>query len=135
MSGQDVGLLIGILSPLVGIPLVMITLYLRAIREHQTTAMSSVSHRIELIEVAIRDLLRATADLDREYATKEEWVRESMVARQKLEQLTEMITRIQVELENGQGLAAELSRVTSSILELAGRMACSRCGETTSAAS
>lgn len=123
MTWEQIAVVVGTLSPLVGVPLVMITLYLRAIREHQTHAMAGVSHRIETIEVAIRDLLRATADLDREFATKEEWVRESMLARQGLERLTEMVTRIQTELENGQSLAAELGRMTASIVELAGRVA------------
>jgi hypothetical protein len=82
MNWDQLGIVVGALSPLVGVPLVMITLYLRAIREHQTQSMATVSHRIEIIELSIRDLLRSTADLDREFATKEEWVRESMLARQ-----------------------------------------------------
>jgi hypothetical protein len=126
MNWEQIGVIVGALSPLVGVPLVMITLYLRAIREHQTHSMAGVSHRIELIEISIRDLLRSTADLDREFATKEEWVRESMLARQNLERLTQMVTRIQSELENGQSLAAELGRMTASILELAGRIATDR---------
>ena len=126
MSWEQIGVIVGALSPLVGAPLVMIALYLRAIREHQTSAMAGVSHRIEVIELSIRDLLRSTADLDREFATKEEWVRESMLARQNLERLTEMVTRIQTELENGQGLAAELGRMTSAIVELVGQLACAR---------
>ncbi len=128
MSWEQIGIVVGALSPLVGVPLVMITLYLRAIRDHQANAMTHMCHRIETIEVSMRDLLKSTADLDREFATKEEWVRESMLARQGLERLTEMVTRIQAELENGQGLAAELGRMTSSVAELAGRMACP-CGE------
>lgn len=122
MNWEQIGVIVGALSPLVGVPLVMITLYLRAIREHQTHSMAGVSHRIETVEVAIRDLLKSTADLDREFATKEEWIRESMLARQGLERLTEMVTRIQTELENGQSLAAELGRMTASILELANRV-------------
>lgn len=126
MSWDQLAVVVGALSPLVGVPLVMITLYLRAIRDHQTHSMASVSHRIEIIEISIRDLLRSTSDLDREFATKEEWVRESMLARQGLERLTQMVTRIQTELENGQSLAAELGRMTSSILELAERISYDR---------
>ena len=124
MGWEQIGVIVGALSPLVGVPLVMTTLYLRAIREQQTHAMAGVSHRIEIIEVSMRDLLRSTADLDREFATKEEWVRESMLARQGLERLTQMVTRIQTELENSRPLAAELGRMTSSIIELAERVAC-----------
>ena len=99
MSWQEMGLLVGVLSPLVGVPLTVITVYLRAIREHQTSTVSEITQRIETMESSIRDLLGRTASFDREYATKEEWVRESMLARQRLERLTEMVTRIEAELE------------------------------------
>jgi hypothetical protein len=84
-----------------------------------------------VIEVSIRDLLKSTADLDREFATKEEWVRESMLARQGLERLTQMVTRIQSDLENGQGVAAELGRMTSAIVAMAERFACAKCDSMT----
>ncbi len=119
MGWEQLGALVGILSPLVGVPLTVISLYLRAIREHQTAAMAEVTHRIETMEGSVRDLLRATADFEREYTTKEEWVRESMLARQHFERLTEMVTRIQTELENGQGLAAEMGRAAGAMVELA----------------
>src|SRR5687767_10618775 len=112
MTWEQMATLVGVLSPMVGVPLMVITLYLRAIREHQTTSMAEITHRTETMEASIRDLLRSTADFEREYTTKEEWVRESMLARQRLERLTEMVTRIEVELENGQGLASEFTRAT-----------------------
>ncbi len=43
ISWEQVGVAIGVLSPLVGVPLGVITLYLRAIREHQTTATADVA--------------------------------------------------------------------------------------------
>ena len=118
MTWEQMATLVGVLSPMVGVPLMVITLYLRAIREHQTTSMAEITHRTEAMEVSIRDLLRSTADFEREYTTKEEWVRESMLARQRLERLTEMVTRIEVELENGQNLASELTRATHAMVEL-----------------
>ena len=117
MGWEQLALIVGVLSPLIGVPLVVISLYLRAIREHQTIAMTEMSHRIETMESSIRDLLKSTSDFEREYATKEEWVRESMLARQRLERLTEMITRIETEFENGQTLAVELGRVTGAMIE------------------
>jgi len=122
MNWSQIGVLVGVLSPLVGVPLVMITFYLRTIREHQTSTMAEITHRIDTIEGSIRGLLRRTAGFDREYTTKEEWVRESMLARQRLEHLTELVTRIEVELENGQGLAGEMGRATMAIVELAKRL-------------
>jgi len=117
VNWEQMGLLIGVLSPLVGVPLGVITLYLRAI-EHQTNSMSEVVRRIEMLEQSISDHLRAAADFDREFTTKEEWVRESMLARQRLERLTEMTTRIETELDTGKSLAAELSRATAAMVEM-----------------
>jgi len=122
MDWGQLGLLVGVLAPLVGVPLMMITLYLRAIRDHQASTMSELTRRIDTMEGSMRDLLRSTVDFEREYTTKEEWVRESMLARQRLEKLTEMMTRIETELENGQGLAAEIGRATAAMMELVKRL-------------
>jgi hypothetical protein len=126
MSWEQTSLMVGVLSSLVGAPMVLIALYLRGLREHQAHSLADVCRRIDVVEAAIRDLMKSTADLDREFATKEEWVRESMLARQGLERLMEMVTRIQSELESGQNLASRLGRMTESILELAARVAGSR---------
>ena len=122
MSWEQAGLVVGVLSPLVGAPLIVITLYLRAIREHQTATMAEINHRVQTIEAALHDLLKSTADFEREYATKEEWVRESMVARQRLEKLTEMVTRIQTELENGHCVAAQIGRMATAMTQMAERL-------------
>jgi DNA repair exonuclease SbcCD ATPase subunit len=119
---QQLALIVGALSPLVGVPLGMITLYLRAIREQQATTMSELARRIETLERSMNDLLRATTDFEREYATKEEWLRESMLARQRLERLTDMATRIEAELETGKGLAVELGRATAAMVEMVNRL-------------
>jgi len=112
---------VGVFSPLVGVPLTVITLYLRAIREHQTTTLAEVTHRIEMMESSVRDLLRSTAEFEREYTTKEERVRESMLARQRLKRLTELVARIRAALENGHGVAAEMGRATTAMVELLNR--------------
>lgn len=129
MNWEQAGVLVGILSPLVGVPLLMITLYLRAIREHQTNAKAEITQRIQTMEAAIRDLLKSTADFEREYTTKEEWVRESMFARQRLEKLTELVTRIEAELENGHGVAAEMGRIATAITEMVRRLSNANAGD------
>lgn len=126
MEWEELGWVVGVLSPLVGVPLTVITMYLRAIREHQAASMAEVTQRITAMENSIRDVLRCTADFEREYATKEEWVRESMIARQGLERLTELVTRIGAELDSSQGVAAELGRATASLVEIIRTMAVER---------
>ena len=130
MNWNQLGVLVGVLSPLVGVPLVMITFYLRTIRDHQTHTMAEIGRRIDTIEASIRGLLKRTATFDREYTTKEEWVRESMLARQRLEHLTELVTRIEAELDNGQCLAGEISRASAAMLEMVKRLAESASRET-----
>ena len=123
MHWEQATMLVGLLSPLVGVPLVVITFYLRAIREHQTTTAAEINHRIRTVEAAIHDLLKSTSDFERTYTTKEEWVRESMVARQRLEKLGEMMARLQAEMENGHGVAAELGRTAHATCQVAQRLA------------
>lgn len=118
MPWDLLAVLVAVLSPLVGVPLMVIMMYLKAIRDHQTVTMAELTQRIDAMETSIRALHQATAAFDREYATKEEWVRESMLARQRLERLTEMVTRIEAELETGQGLAAELGRAATAMVEM-----------------
>jgi hypothetical protein len=46
-----------------------------------------------------------------------------MLARNRLEHLTELVTRIEAELENGHGLAREIGRAAAAIIELGRRWA------------
>lgn len=114
---EQISLLVGVLSPLVGVPLAVITLYLRAIREHQTHAAREIGQRIQAVESGLRDLLRSTTEFEREYTTKEEWVRESMFTRQRLDRLAELMTRVQTELENEHGVAAQMARIAGAVVE------------------
>lgn len=122
MNWSLAAVLVAIFSPLVGVPLTAITLYLRAIREHQTAESAEVMRRIERIEQSIGELMRSMTDIERDYTTKEEWLREAMYARQQLERQTEAIIRVQTELEESRGLAAELATATRAIVDLAGRL-------------
>jgi hypothetical protein len=54
MAWDQVGVMVGVLASLVGVPLGMITLYLRAIREQQTATTAEISRRIHIIEDADR---------------------------------------------------------------------------------
>ena len=86
--------LVAILAPLVGAPLAAITFYLRAIRDHQATRYADTLRRIDGVEASIRILTWTVNDFERDYATKEEWLRESLHARRQLERLTEITARL-----------------------------------------
>jgi len=97
-----------VLAPLVGVPLGMITLYLRTIRDQQTSKHYEMLQRIECLETSIRGLSQMVNTFERDYTTKEEWLRESMHARRQLERLTEMVGKLQVSVEHTGDLAAGL---------------------------
>ena len=98
---------VAVLAPLVGVPLGIITLYLRSIRDQQTTKHYEMLQRIECLETSIRGLSQIVNTFERDYTTKEEWLRESMHARRQLERLTEMVGKLQVSVEHTGDLAAE----------------------------
>ncbi len=129
MNWQMAATLVAVLAPLVGVPLSVMTLYLRAIREDQASRGRDTTRRIETLEQQARGLEKILDQTARDYTTKEEWLRESMLARQQLQRLTEMVAHMQARLEDGQGLVAHLARATQAMLELAGRLAPARVPE------
>ncbi|MCH7671345.1 MAG: hypothetical protein IIB72_04185 [Proteobacteria bacterium] len=103
-----VGALLAVITPLVAVPLTVITFYLRSLREHQLTWHAELVRRIEACESFGDDLRKGLAGLELDYATKEEWLRECMHTRRIVEQLTEATIRIETTLRtvlgSGKGL-------------------------------
>ena len=89
------GTFLTVLTPLVAVPLTVITFYLRSIREHQTSWHAQCLRRLESAEASTTELRRTVSEFERDYATKEEWLRECMYARRKLEQLGETVVRME----------------------------------------
>ena len=100
---ESTGALLTILTPLFAVPLTVITFYLRSLREHQVCWHAELIRRVEAIEASVLDLRKAFGEFERDYTTKEEWLRECMLARRTLEQLTETTVRIETRM---QGAAA-----------------------------
>jgi hypothetical protein len=97
---ESTGALLTIIVPLVAVPLTVITFYLRSSREHQVSRHADLLRRADSLEAAVADLRRALNDFERDYTTKEEWLRECMLARRTLEQLTETTVRIETTMQN-----------------------------------
>ena len=119
MNWEMTGTLVAVLGTMVGVPLSVMTLYLRAIRDTQINRDRENASRLKGVEGHIRNVERQVEVVERDYTTKEEWLRESMLARKQLERLTEMMARMQVRLEDSAGLAAQLGRATNAMVELA----------------
>lgn len=86
---------LAILTPLVAVPLTVITFYLRSLREHQLSRHADFARRFDLAEAALAELRKTLGEFERDYTTKEEWLRECMLARRTLEQLRETTVRIE----------------------------------------
>jgi hypothetical protein len=88
------GTLLTILTPLVAVPLTVITFYLRSLREHQVSRHADLARRVEVAESNLSELRQMLAEFERDYTTKEEWLRECMLARRSLEHLHEAAVRM-----------------------------------------
>lgn len=87
--------LLTVVGPLVGVPLTVITFYLRSLREHQVSWHGETTRRLSAVEAGLGELRRSLDDFERNYTTKEEWLRECLHARRVLERVTEATVRIE----------------------------------------
>jgi len=93
------GTYLAVLTPLVAVPLTVLTFYLRALRDGQIKGQTDIERRFTGVDMAVAQLRQSVADVVRDYATKEEWLRECMHARRKIEQLTETAIRMETAME------------------------------------
>jgi hypothetical protein len=89
------GTYLAVLTPLVAVPLSVLTFYLRAVRDGQMKGQVDADRRFERVDAAIAQLRQSVAEVVRDYATKEEWLRECMHARRRIEELSETVTRLE----------------------------------------
>ncbi len=122
--------LLGIVMPLVVVPLTVMIFYLRAVREHQTVKHREIGRMMESCRREMSELRRTVSLIERDFTTKEEWLRESMLARQTMERLTENLARAQAEIEHARAGTAgakygrpRCDRVVEAMTALASRLA------------
>ncbi len=104
MPVESVAILVALLTPLFGVPLTVITFYLKSIREQHVAWRGECMRRMNAIESVAGRLERALTEFQRDFATKEEWLRESLQARADLRRLIEAVVRVETRLEQD-GLA------------------------------
>ena len=92
---------------MVGLPLTIMVHYLRAIRDDQR----QLRHEHATLE-------RRVSGIEREYTTKEEWVRETALLRRQLEKVTELLIALQSRIDTEAGLTAQLSRLVDTLLKV-----------------
>ncbi len=90
-SWETLQMLTAALAPLVAVPLGVITFYLRSLYENQVNRHTELVRRFELVERTAGDLAKTVSSFALDYTTKEEWLRECMYARGRIERLTELL--------------------------------------------
>ena len=91
--------IVAVAAPLVAIPLTMVIFHLRSMREHQTTRQNDLARRVDTLGESVASAGRRLMEVQRDYATKEEWLRESVAARHHIEQLLEAVARLETEID------------------------------------
>lgn len=97
---------VAVLAPLVAVPLAAITFYLRSLREYQVIRHAELVRRFELMESVTSDLRKCVAAFERDYTTKEEWLRECMYARGRVERIADAVARRVAQVEARERSAA-----------------------------
>ncbi len=96
MVGWDyVGTVIAVAAPLVGAPLAALTLYVRTLRDHVTGKLTELTQRVDHLDGVFETLSQRVREVDRDFVNKEEWVRESMLARGERQWLSEAVVRLE----------------------------------------
>lgn len=87
---------LGLVTPLAGAMLSVVVFYLRSMREHQLTQHAKLVRRLDRVEDETRRLVRTAREMERALTTKEEWLRESISARRRLDALTQAVGKLRV---------------------------------------
>lgn len=98
---EIVGAMLTVLAPLVGAPLTVLAFYLRTLKEQLRGAQAELLRRMESLEHTTGELRKEWRIAERDFATKEEWLREVLQARRRLDELTAMTVRLQVCMDMG----------------------------------
>ena len=100
--------IVAVAAPLVAVPLTVVTFYLKALREHQISRQDELARRIEALDESAGAARQAVVEVQRDYTTKEEWLRENMAARRHLERLLAAVTRLETEIDVVRGLSLHI---------------------------
>ncbi|MCB9866031.1 MAG: hypothetical protein H6816_05300 [Phycisphaerales bacterium] len=87
----------GVLAAVAGAPLAMLVLYVKGLREQLRAARAEAGARAAIVESTMERLRDEVTEVRRDYATKEEWLRESMWARGRIEQMAALVTELQAD--------------------------------------
>ncbi len=119
----SIGAMLAVLTPLVGVPLTAVLFYLRGLREQVVGRTAQLAGRVERLDGLTDALVQRITEVERNCATREEWVRESMLARRERRVLTNAVVRLQTLARyDGEGLGGGLERAARGLAVAAERL-------------
>lgn len=92
---NDVAPVLAVLAPLVAVHVTIVAIHLRTIRDAQQASRLETTRRFDTLASSLESLRSAVRQFERDYATKEEWLRESMVARQHIDRMSQTLARLE----------------------------------------
>jgi len=110
---DSIGTVFMVMTSIVAIPLTMITFYLRSLREQNQSWQSEFDRRMSVVESGVTQLRDGFAELERDYATKEEWLRECMYARRMIQQLLESTVRLETVVDKEKSKVSHMQNWSS----------------------
>jgi hypothetical protein len=97
---ENIAGMAAVVGTLVGAPLTVMILYLKAIRDQQSTRLADCLHRVEALDAGLRRMADDLGDVQRDAATKEEWIRENMWNRGQIERLSAALAKCDIDRES-----------------------------------
>lgn len=103
--------IVAVVTSVVGLPLGVLVFFIRHTRRQESEHLAQAHRRLDQLDVAVRRLWAQSADLRRDGVTKEEWVRESMWCRGKVETIQAVLVRLESHDDQVPLLAAATARL------------------------
>lgn len=110
--------LIAVVTSVVGLPLSVLVYFIRHTRRQESQSVAQAHRRLDQYESAVRRLWETVADIRRDGVTKEEWVRESMWFRARLDEMRSVLNKLEAVDEYIGGLAVSTARMERSVQAL-----------------
>lgn len=111
---ESSGVLLTVVTPLITVPLTAMIFFVRSLRDQQQASCAALGRRFDSLERTVDQMHRTTSEFYRDFAGKEEWLRECMIARRAIEQLSATTVRLETQLQNALGQEKEGGPSSSS---------------------
>lgn len=110
--------IVALVTSIVGLPLGVLVFFIRYTRRGEAECLTQAHRRLDQVESGLRRLWEETANVRRDGVTKEEWVRESMWTRNRMESMNQALVRLEMYSEQAATLSVTAERIERSVGQL-----------------